>query len=162
MPQLETATYISQIFWLIVTFFSLWIVMSVFFVPRLADILEQRRQKIEGYVQKAEQIKQDALQKLEMHENAVEQAKRQAAQNLENQKQELQTLFESKKEEMEHVLQEQIAQNEYMLAQERIETMAAMDKLTLEAASLIINRLSAQSTTPADLVSYLSKEKADD
>lgn len=57
MPQLDTSTFTSQLFWLIVCFFSMLFIMSRFIVPRIADILEQRQRKIDGYLNKAHNIR---------------------------------------------------------------------------------------------------------
>ena len=78
MPQLETATYISQFFWLIVCFISLWLMMLLFIVPKIEDILEQRRLKIDDYVQKAEDLNKEALQSLDKYEKAIAKAREEA------------------------------------------------------------------------------------
>ena len=64
MPQLDTSTFTSQLFWLIVCFFSMLFIMSRFIVPRIADILEQRQRKIDGYLNKAHNIRLEAAEKI--------------------------------------------------------------------------------------------------
>lgn len=64
MPQLDTSTFTSQLFWLIVCFFSMLFIMSRFIVPRIADILEQRQRKIDGYLNKAHNIRLEAEESL--------------------------------------------------------------------------------------------------
>ena len=56
MPQLETSTYLSQFFWLITSFLTLWFFMAWFIIPKIEEVMEQRRRKIDDYVQKAEKI----------------------------------------------------------------------------------------------------------
>ena len=53
MPQLDTSTFTSQLFWLVVCFFSMMFIMSKFIIPKIADIMEQRQRKIDGYLNKA-------------------------------------------------------------------------------------------------------------
>ena len=48
MPQLDTSTFTSQLFWLVVCFFSMMFIMSKFIIPKIADIMEQRQRKIDG------------------------------------------------------------------------------------------------------------------
>ncbi len=45
MPQLEVATYASQIFWLIVAFSTLYWLLSRRALPRVAEILEARQDR---------------------------------------------------------------------------------------------------------------------
>ena len=57
MPQLDTSTFTSQLFWLVVCFFSMMFIMSKFIIPKIADIMEQRQRKIDGYLNKAADLK---------------------------------------------------------------------------------------------------------
>ena len=75
MPQLDPSSFVSQIFWLTITFLSLVFVMSVFIVPRIASIIDERHQKINSDIQKAEKINQKAANILKRYETAIENAK---------------------------------------------------------------------------------------
>ena len=61
MPQLEQFdTYLSQIFWLLVTFGILYVVMSQFLIPRMVSILEARVFQIESDQRRAEEARMEA------------------------------------------------------------------------------------------------------
>ena len=92
MPQLEPSSFISQIFWLTITFLSLWFVMSYFIVPRIASIIDERRQKIDTDIQKAEKVNQNALNILSRYEAMIEKAKETINQELSEKNLELQRL----------------------------------------------------------------------
>ena len=47
MPQLDTSSFTSQLFWLIICFFSMMFIMSKFIIPKISEIMEQRQRKIE-------------------------------------------------------------------------------------------------------------------
>jgi ribosome-associated translation inhibitor RaiA len=57
LPQLNTETYVSQIFWLGVCFFVLYVYVRNIFIPRMEEILRQRDQRIHGDVEKAKNFK---------------------------------------------------------------------------------------------------------
>lgn len=141
MPQLETSTFLSQIFWLLITFFSLWFMMSWFIIPRIEEIIEQRRQKIDSYIQKAEKINKLALQSLEKYEKSLQKAKQEAEERIAQNKAELSQSIAEKHAEIEDILNRKIADNEYMLAKERIDTLSAINDISLSLASEIISRL---------------------
>lgn len=141
MPQLETSTFLSQIFWLLITFFSLWFMMSWFIIPRIEEIIEQRRQKIDGYIQKAEKINKQALQSLEKYEKSLQKAKQEADERIAQNKAELSRSIAEKHAEIEDILNRKIADNEYILAKERMETLAAINEVSLSLASEIISKL---------------------
>ncbi len=61
MPQLEQFdTYLSQIFWLLVTFGILYVVMSRVLIPRMVSILEARVFQIESDLRRAEEARMEA------------------------------------------------------------------------------------------------------
>lgn len=60
MPQLDTATYASQLFWLILTFIPLLVGVQVWVVPNLRRILQKRWDSIEGTLNRAERLTQEA------------------------------------------------------------------------------------------------------
>jgi F-type H+-transporting ATPase subunit b len=78
MPQFDPSSFASQIFWLAVTFVALYFVMARVVVPRIADVLDTRRRRIETNLEKAETLKKDAATALAAYEKAVGEAREQA------------------------------------------------------------------------------------
>ena len=60
LPQLDIETYASQIFWLIVTFIVLYFLVAKIAMPRIAEVLEGRQERIEDDLDKAETLKKEA------------------------------------------------------------------------------------------------------
>ena len=60
MPQLETHTFATQIFWLIVTFVPLYLLLWKVALPRIADILESRQNRIDHDLARADTLKVEA------------------------------------------------------------------------------------------------------
>ena len=144
MPQLETSTYLSQIFWLISSFLALWFFMAWFIIPKIEDIMEQRRSKIDAFLQKAEKINKQALMSLKKYEKALEKAKLEAQNAIEKNKEELEKSVSEKRFEIEELLNNKIADTEVMLAKERKETLAAIDEVSICLASDILTKLDVQ------------------
>ena len=78
MPQFDASTFASQIFWLAVTFIALYFVMARVVVPRIAEVLEARRRRIEINLEKAAALKKDAAAALAAYEKAIAAAREQA------------------------------------------------------------------------------------
>ncbi|MBR6409661.1 MAG: hypothetical protein IKS23_05445 [Alphaproteobacteria bacterium] len=141
MPQLEPSSYISQIFWLTITFLSLWFVMSLFIIPRIKEIVDAREQKIEDYVQKASLINKQALQTLERYQKAVESAKAQAEEKISAQKQELSQILEAKKSEIDAAITEKMDESKRVLDEDREQTLNAIDEISQKTADIILQKL---------------------
>lgn len=152
MPQLDPSTYLSQIFWLLLTFLSLWFFMSWFIIPRIEDILEQRRRKIDGYIQKAEKINKQALQSLEKYEKALKKAKNKADERIEQNKNDLAKIISEKHTEIEDILNRKIADNEYTLTKQRQETLATVELVSEQLANSILLKFGIQKNaeSPSD------------
>jgi F-type H+-transporting ATPase subunit b len=60
LPQLDFATFPSQIFWLAVTCFVLFQLMNKIALPRIASVLEERADAIADDLDRAEQFKRKA------------------------------------------------------------------------------------------------------
>ena len=54
MPQLDPEFWVSQIFWLILTFGILLIVLSKFILPKISDNLETRKSQISDNIEAAD------------------------------------------------------------------------------------------------------------
>ena len=159
MPQLETATYISQFFWLIVCFISLWLMMLLFIVPKIEDILEQRRLKIDDYVQKAEDLNKEALQSLDKYEKAIAKAREEADLKLTKNKAALEKTAKEKQAQMEEDLVQKIKENEQNIAQKHQKIMAQIDAISLDLAAEILKKLDLGPVTVADIQKHTVKAK---
>ncbi len=60
LPQLDASTYPSQLFWLAVTFLTLYLAMQFVFLPRLGGIIEERRNRIADDLDQAAEFKREA------------------------------------------------------------------------------------------------------
>jgi F-type H+-transporting ATPase subunit b len=71
-------TYLSQVFWLIVTFGFLYIVLWKSALPRVSVILQERQERIDEDLRKAEEFKQEADEAIAAYEKLVADARSQA------------------------------------------------------------------------------------
>jgi F-type H+-transporting ATPase subunit b len=78
MPQLDVSTFPSQIFWLIVTFAALYFIMARLAMPKIEAIVEERRRRVEGDLEKAAQMKDEAEAVIAAYEKALADARHQA------------------------------------------------------------------------------------
>ena len=115
MPQLDTSTFTSQLFWLVVCFFSMMFIMSKFIIPKIADIMEQRQRKIDGYLNKAADLKEQAEAALRKYQNALAAATEKADKSLADTKDEMNRLISDKQSELEARLQKKIKEGEKLV-----------------------------------------------
>ena len=61
MPQLDPSTFATQLVWLIITFLILYLILWKSALPRIASILQDRQERIDNDLEKAEKLKKEAL-----------------------------------------------------------------------------------------------------
>ncbi len=60
LPQLDAETFSSQLFWLVASFVLLYLLMAKSVLPRIHEVLEKRRHRIEHDLDQAERLAQEA------------------------------------------------------------------------------------------------------
>lgn len=78
MPQLDIATYSSQIFWLIICFSCLLWFSAKHFIPQLKLIFKERWELTQGTLDKASVLEQEAKRVVDEREYEMETAKKKA------------------------------------------------------------------------------------
>ena len=78
MPQLNPEFWISQIFWLTLTFGILYLVLSKLILPKISVNLESRKSQILENVEAAEKQREDSEAKLKEYEDVISKSKLEA------------------------------------------------------------------------------------
>jgi len=78
MPQLDVTTFSTQIFWLVITFGTLFLIMWRVTVPRISDALEARQKRIDDNLSKAAEFKKDAEAAIAAYEDSLAGARAEA------------------------------------------------------------------------------------
>ena len=68
MPQLNPEFWVSQIFWLIITFGILYVVLSKFILPKISSNLELRKSQIQENIETAEKQREMSEVKLKEYD----------------------------------------------------------------------------------------------
>ena len=71
MPQFDPSGFTPQMVWLAISFIFLYIVMAKVALPRINETLEDRAKRVEGNLDKAQALKQQAEAAREAYEKAV-------------------------------------------------------------------------------------------
>jgi len=78
MPQLDITLYPPQIIWLVISFVLLYLAMAKLALPRISEVLEKRCDRIDGDLDKAVVLKDEADEVLAAYEQSMAEAKAQA------------------------------------------------------------------------------------
>jgi len=107
MPQLDPASFPSQLFWLAVCFGAMLLVLSVFVLPRIARTLAARQGQIDGDLETAEKLRAGAEADLAAYEAALQQARNNALALAQDMRAEIQAETDRHKAELDARLAEE-------------------------------------------------------
>lgn len=141
MPQLDTSSFTSQLFWLVICFFSMMFIMSKFIIPKIADIMEQRQRKIDSYLNKAADLKQQAESALQKYQDALAQATENANKSLADTKEEMNKLINDKQSELEGRLQKKIKEGETEINVSKEQALKQIKAISEELALDVVKKI---------------------
>lgn len=156
MPQLEVSTYVSQVFWLIACFGFLYYLLSKKALPRVADILEARADRIRADLDEAQRLKKDAEVALARYEQVVAEAQNKAQAEVTEIQAKLQAEAADALAKLDEKLGREIMAAEARITQARTDALSDLDDAALTTAQAAIERLSGIKVSAADAKAALT------
>ena len=161
MPQLDITSYSSQIFWLVLCFFSMYFIMSKFIAPKIGETLEQRQRKIDDNLSQAEEFKTKAEASLIQYQKKIQDAAAKAEVAFENAQSELRATMNKKQEELAEKLQKQIKDSEAEIAKNKEQALKEVSKISETIALDIVKKIGIKSVTNDDIKEAIKTLKAE-
>ena len=142
MPQIEQLhTFPSQIFWLVVTFVGLFLFLRMVALPKVTQVLDARRRKIEGDLEKAAALKADAEKVLAQYQAAVAKGREEAQALLRKVGEEAQARATAAQDSLAQKLAQQIKGAEERIDGARKAALANVERVSAELAQAAAERL---------------------
>lgn len=162
MPQMDITWFASQIFWLTVTFVFLYVVLARFILPRIHDILESRKDRIDHDLSRASQMKEEAEEIRTAYDKALADARTKAQSLLATSSHQSATVATAKQAELDAVINNKLTQSEATLMRARKDVMERLSPVAQELTSLIVEKLvnyKPSNDQLASVVDKLSRQK---
>lgn len=119
MPQLDFSTYTSQLFWLVISFASLYLFTARVTMPRIARIFDARSLRIEGSIKKAEELSAYADKIRTEFEAVLSQTRNQAHENVMQMIHQVSVTTAQRKKDMNTMMMERIQSSEAHLNRQK-------------------------------------------
>jgi F-type H+-transporting ATPase subunit b len=141
MPQLNPEFWVSQIFWLTLTFGILYIILSKLILPKISANLEFRKTQIQENIEAAEKQREDSESKIKEYENIVSKSKIEAKNIFKDTREKAQKDINSKKELLEKQIDQEIKKAEEEISQLKKSAPEKINKIAIETSSEILKKL---------------------
>ncbi len=161
MPQLNPEFWISQIFWLILTFGILFIVLSKLILPKISESLEKRKSQILENISLAEKQREESENKIKEYEKIILDVKNEAKNYFNSARQKALQEINKKKETLENEINEEIKVAENEIINLKNSSSEKIQKISITTSEDLIKQLigiDVNSSSISAIVSDISKK----
>ncbi|MBK0401006.1 F0F1 ATP synthase subunit B' [Limibaculum sp. M0105] len=139
LPQLDFATWPTQIFWLAVALVVLYYLMSRVALPRISETLEERADAIADDLDKAEEFRRRAADAEKAYEQALAEARSKAQAIAAETRAEIQTQVDAALAKADAEISARTAESEKRIREIRDEAAAAVITVATDTAGALID-----------------------
>jgi F-type H+-transporting ATPase subunit b len=151
MPQLEQIhTFLGQIFWLFVTFGFLYVVLWKAALPRVTSILQERQERIDEDLRKAEEFKQEADDAIAAYEKLVADARGQAQAVIREASLAMAADSTARHDALSARIKADVAEAEARIDKARVEAVGNIQTVAAEVAQAATSRLIGKDVSTGD------------
>ena len=164
MPQLNPEFWVSQIFWLTLTFGILYIILSKLILPKISSNLELRKSQIQDNIEAADKRRESSEAKLKEYDNIVLKSKSDAKNILGDAKGNALKEINAKRETIEKQIDEEIEKAEQEIKVLKKSAPEKINRIAKEMASEILKKLigsEINNSSISAIVDDLSKKNGD-
>ena len=152
MPQLNPEYFVSQIFWLTVTFTILYVVMAKFALPKIANIIETRKDIITRDIEDAENYRKESAEMEQDYYKSLKDAQERANLSLSNAKNKLNESLEKEKDDFDRDNEVIIENFEKNLYDKKLLILSKIDDVAHDISQEMIHKLIGRDSLTDDNV----------
>ncbi|WP_417666817.1 F0F1 ATP synthase subunit B [Roseibium sp.] len=150
-PPFDSTTFASQILWLAITFGLFYWIMKNVAVPRIAGILEDRKDRIAGDLAEANRLKQETDAAIAAYEQALAEARNKAHGIAHDTRAKLKSENEARREKAESELADKLAAAESHIAGIKTQALSQIEDIAGDTTIALVEELMGKAPTKTDL-----------
>ena len=164
MPQLNPEFWVSQIFWLVITFGILYVVLSKLILPKISANLESRKSQISDNIEAADKQREESEKKLNEYDLIITKSKTEAK-NIFNQAREKALKdINVKRDILDKQIEDEIKRVEDEINLLRKDAPVKINKIAIETSGELVRKLigaEINNSSISAIVDDLSKKNGD-
>ncbi len=141
MPQLNPEFWVSQIFWLVLTFGFLYLVLSKVVLPKISNNLESRKSQILENIETAEKQREESENKIKEFEKIILENKNKAKNYLNETRKKILQDINVKRIALEKDIEEEVKTAENEIKKLNRSSHEKINKIAIETSSELIKQL---------------------
>ncbi|MCV6575371.1 MAG: F0F1 ATP synthase subunit B [Cohaesibacter sp.] len=159
-PPFDSSTYGSQLLWLVITFGLLYYLMSKVALPRIANILEVRRDRIASDLGEAERLKKETDEAIASYEQSLAEARQKAHGIAQSARDTAKADIESKNAEIEADIAKKLAEAEEKISAVKATAMGEVEEIAKSTTEAILEQVMGSGVAAKDVAEAVAAAKA--
>ena len=151
MPQLDFTTFLPQLFWLFISLSILYIMLSRIALPRISDVIEERKDTITDDLDEAKALSLEAEGVVEDLRAKLEEAKVQSQKNLMSERQKNMEKISIRRNEFAEKVSKDIASSENDINKSKESALKDISSVAEDIAEEMLNNLFVKKVEKRDL-----------
>ena len=141
MPQLNPEYWVSQIFWLIIIFVSLYVALSKLILPKISENLETRKSQILDNLDQAEKFKEKTEKKIKEYEKILNETKNEAKVIMTESKKLVNQSIRKKRDHLKKEIEKEVQKVEEEIKLFKKNSINNINKIAIETSSNIVKSI---------------------
>jgi F-type H+-transporting ATPase subunit b len=159
MPQLNPEFFVSQLFWLVVTFSFLFVFLWRVSLPRIGNVLEKRERKISEDLSIAKELQAEASKIQETIESQLKQARADTSEMIKSSSISLQDKAQVELDKLDKELEAKIDESAKAIENSKIELVSQIQEQVHEITKLTISKVATFNVTDDEIKKAVSSTK---
>ena len=155
LPQLNPADFSPQLIWLALTFVVLYLILARVALPRIGEVLDERRDRVQRDLDAAERFKTETDAALAAYKKALSDAHGKASSMAKDVRDKLTTEANKERAHVEGELAAKLAEAEGRIATTKAKALQSVNDIAAETASAVVGRLLGEKVSPAEVKKML-------
>ena len=155
LPQLDPNHFLPQLFWLVLSFIALFFVMSRIALPRVGDVIDERRDRIKRDLDAAGRLKDETDKALSDYEKALADARSYASGIAKETRQRLAAETDTERQRVDAQLAVKLQNAESRIAETKSKAVSAIGEIATDTARAVVTKLIGQDVSPDEVKKVL-------
>lgn len=147
LPQLNANDFAPQLIWLAISFVLLLLIMSRVALPRIGDVLEERRDRVKRDLDAAQRFKVETEKALATYEKSLADARANASGLARQARETLAQQIDAEKAAVDKTLSGKLAEAEASIAASKSKALASVGDIAADSVGAIVDKLIGQNVS---------------
>lgn len=155
-PPFNTETFAPQLVWLALTFTLLYVLMSRIVLPRIGEVIDERRERIQRDLDSAERLKGETDRALADYEKALADARANAGAIARETREKLDASVAERQAAVDAEIDARVADAESRIAETRSKALSSVEEIATDVAGAVVKQLIDTDVSATDIRSALT------